>query len=57
MHVVIAQFIRLVPGTEGQDLVEYGLLVALIAVIAIAGIGFLGNTVSAVLWQPLANAI
>lgn len=57
MQTVIAVVNRLVAHDDGQDLVEYGLLVVLIAVIAIAGISFLGSTVSAVLWQPLANAI
>ena len=57
MQAVIAVFNRFVAGDDGQDLVEYGLLVVLIAVLAIAGVSFLGNAVSAVLWQPLANAI
>jgi Flp pilus assembly pilin Flp len=57
MQAVITLFNRFVGRADGQDLVEYGLLVALIAIIAIAGISFLGNTVSAVLWTPLANAI
>ena len=57
MQVVIAVFNRFVARDDGQDLVEYGLLVVLIAVIAIAGISFLGSAVNAVLWTPLANAI
>jgi len=57
MHVVMAALNRFVARDDGQDLVEYGLLVVLIAVIAIAGVSFLGNAVSAVLWTPLANAI
>ncbi len=57
MQDVIAIVNRFVARDEGQDLVEYGLLVVLIAVVAIAGVTFLGNAVSAVLWQPLANAI
>ena len=57
MQTMIAAFNRLVVHDDGQDLVEYGLLVVLIAVIAIAGISFLGNVVSAVLWTPLANAL
>ena len=57
MHAVAAIFNRLVTADDGQDLVEYGLLVVLIAAIAIAGVSLLGNAVSAVLWTPLANAI
>ena len=57
MHVFIAKVIRFVTETEGQDLVEYGLLAALIAVVAISGVSFLGNTVVLVLWEPLASAI
>jgi pilus assembly protein Flp/PilA len=33
---------------EGQDLLEYALLVALIALIAIGAVGFAGNTVSTI---------
>lgn len=57
MQAVIAVVNRFVARDDGQDLVEYGLLVVLIAIVAIAGISFLGNTVSSVLWTPLANAI
>lgn len=33
---------------EGQDLLEYALLVALIALIAIGAVGLAGNSVSAI---------
>ncbi|MCC7416578.1 MAG: Flp family type IVb pilin [Acidobacteria bacterium] len=57
MQTVITMLHRLVAAEDGQDLVEYGLLVVLIAIVAIAGLTFLGSTVSAVLWEPLSNAI
>jgi Flp pilus assembly pilin Flp len=40
---------------EGQDLLEYGLLMALIAVIAIGAVGILGNTIASVFWASIAN--
>ena len=40
---------------EGQDLLEYGLLMALIAVLAIGAITTLGNTVNTVFWQVIAS--
>jgi pilus assembly protein Flp/PilA len=38
--------VRFVRDEEGQDLVEYAMLLAFIALIAIAGVQFLGNTVN-----------
>jgi Flp pilus assembly pilin Flp len=46
---------RLLHRADGQDLVEYGLLMALIAVVAIGAISGLGNTVNTVLWQTIAQ--
>jgi Flp pilus assembly pilin Flp len=40
---------------EGQDLLEYGLLMALIAIIAMAGVASLGQTISNVFWSVIAN--
>ena len=40
---------------DGQDLLEYGLLMALIAVLAIGAVSTLGNTVNTVFWQVIAN--
>jgi Flp pilus assembly pilin Flp len=57
MQTVMTAFNRLLVRDDGQDLVEYGLLVVLIALIAIAGITFLGHTVEAVLWEPLAHIL
>ena len=41
---------------DGQDLLEYGLLAALIAVIAIGAIQTLGNTVFTVFWSVIQGA-
>lgn len=40
---------------DGQDLLEYGLLMALIAVFAIGAVAMLGNTVQNVFWSAIAN--
>ena len=40
---------------EGQDLLEYGLLTALIAVIAIGAVTTLGNTINTVFWTAIAS--
>jgi len=55
MTVVAALVKRLVVRDDGQDLLEYGLLVTLIALVAIAAIGTVGSTINTVLWQPIAN--
>jgi Flp pilus assembly pilin Flp len=46
---------RLLQGNDGQDLLEYGLLMSIIAVGAILSVSTLGNTVNTVLWQVIAN--
>ena len=43
MKNLIVRFVR---NEEGQDLVEYAMLLAFIALIAIAGVQELGNTVN-----------
>ncbi len=40
---------------HGQDLIEYALLVSLIVIVAIAAVKNLGDTVSTVLWDVIAN--
>ena len=39
---------------EGQDLLEYGLLMALIAILAIGAVASLGDTINTVFWQTIA---
>ena len=57
MDAVLTLVQRLVRAPDGQDLIEYGLLVALISVIAIVAITAVGTTVNTVFWQTFANAI
>jgi len=42
---------------DGQDLVEYALLVALIALLAITGVSSMGQAISGVLWNGVANGL
>jgi len=39
---------------DGQDLLEYGLLMALIAIVALGAVAALGNTINSVFWQTIA---
>jgi Flp pilus assembly pilin Flp len=40
---------------DGQDLLEYGLLMALIAIFAIGAVSMLGNTIQSVFWSAIAS--
>jgi len=46
---------RLRRSEEGQDLLEYGVLVALIALFAIGAVSAVGNTIHNVFWQTIAT--
>ena len=48
---------RLILRDEGQDLMEYGLLAALIAVVAIASIATLGDTIYNLFWKSIGSSI
>jgi Flp pilus assembly pilin Flp len=50
---IIRRFRR---GEEGQDLLEYGLLAALIAVFALGAVAGLGATIMNVFWAAIAGA-
>jgi Flp pilus assembly pilin Flp len=41
---------------HGQDLLEYAMLVALIAVFAVGAVTTVGNTINTVFWQTIAAA-
>ena len=55
MSALVTVVSRLVVRDDGQDLMEYGLLIVLIAIVALAAVTTLGNTINTVLWQPIAN--
>lgn len=48
-------FRRLASGTEAQDLIEYALLIAFIALVSMSAVGALGNQVYEVLYKDLAQ--
>lgn len=47
---------RLLRIEHGQDLLEYGMLAALIAVFAVGAVATVGNTIHTVFWQTIAAA-
>jgi Flp pilus assembly pilin Flp len=49
----IRKFIR---DEDGQDVVEYGLLIATIAIVVLIGVGFFGSNIS-IWFQTLAGRI
>ena len=48
---------RLVRRDEGQDLMEYGLLAALIAVVAMASVAALGETIYTLFWRSIGSSL
>ena len=55
MELVLAAVGRLVRRREGQDLLEYGLLMMLIAIAAMVAVTNLGQTINGVFWQSIAQ--
>lgn len=53
MGRVIGAVGHLIRREEGQDLIEYGLLMMLIAIGAMVAVNTLGTTINAVLWEPI----
>ena len=47
---------RLRKSEDGQDLLEYGLLVALIALLAFGAVATVGRTITTVFWDLIAGA-
>ena len=47
---------RLVRGDDGQDLLEYALLVALIVVVVVSAVSPVGTTIKTVFWDAIAAA-
>jgi Flp pilus assembly pilin Flp len=48
---------RLLRRGEGQDLLEYGLLVALIGLVVLASVTALGSTIQTVFWSGIGQAV
>ncbi len=55
MKALLSVLRRVTDWHEGQDLLEYGLLMALIAVVAISGVSLLGTRIQQVFWSTIAN--
>jgi Flp pilus assembly pilin Flp len=55
MHNVIVAVKRLIGKDDGQDLLEYGLLVVLIAIVAIGAVTAVGQTINNVFWNQIAQ--
>jgi Flp pilus assembly pilin Flp len=56
MQIALSVIRRFRRGEEGQDLLEYGLLAALISVFALGAVAGLGTTIMNVFWSAIAAA-
>jgi Flp pilus assembly pilin Flp len=56
MQRVMVAINSLVRTEDGQDLIEYAMLVVLIAVGAVIAVQRVGDTINAVLWQAIASS-
>jgi Flp pilus assembly pilin Flp len=57
MGLVLARLERLVVEDDGQDLLEYGLLAVLIAVVVMTGVTAVGQAIVSVFWRAIGNAV
>jgi Flp pilus assembly pilin Flp len=51
---LLQQWVR---NEGGQDLLEYAVLAALIAVVAAGAVGFVGDLLNSIFWQPIGPSI
>ena len=56
MQQVLVAVRRLVRHEDGQDLLEYGLLAVLIAILAMGAVSALGQTILNVFWKSIGTA-
>ena len=56
MQIALSILRRFRRCEEGQDLLEYGLLAALIAIIALGAVSAVGTTIFNVFWSAIAAA-
>ena len=56
MRRVLIAVEHLIHDDRGQDLIEYGLLVTLIAIAAIAAVGLFG-TAAGSMWSPIVTSL
>lgn len=57
MAHVSRRVIGLVTDDDAQDLIEYALLVGLIALVAVIGVASVGSAVNNVLWQTVSTGL
>jgi pilus assembly protein Flp/PilA len=57
MTQMVTTIRRLLRNDDGQDLIEYGLLIALIAFVCVAGVTSVGSTILSVFWQGIGQAV
>jgi len=55
MRELLTTIGRRVQDEDGQDLIEYGLLMALIAILAMGAVSTLGQTIQTVFWNNIAQ--
>lgn len=53
----IARLRALLRGDSGQDLLEYALLVALIALVAVGAVTTVGTTIQGVFWSYISGVM
>ena len=56
MQIALTVIQRFRRRDEGQDLLEYGMLAALIAIVALGAVQTVGNTITSVFWDAIAAA-
>jgi Flp pilus assembly pilin Flp len=57
MTKLIKAIDRLVLRDGGQDLLEYALLMALIAIVCLVGVTSVGQTIQTVFWDGIGQAV
>ena len=57
MRSLLAAVVRWASRDDGQDLIEYGLLVGLIAVVAILAVTSVGTVVNGTLWNVVSTGL
>ena len=56
MQLAVALVTSLPRNDEGQDLLEYGMLMSLIAIVAMTAVSSLGNAILKIFWSAIAAA-
>lgn len=57
MPRVLVTIVALARRDDGQDLLEYGLVAVLIAIVAMLAVTSVGNAINTFWWQPIAENI